>query len=161
MNVKDYFAVQSCLYCVDKLNSYADVSVGDNFISSKSDSRENGKVLNVREGSNTVILRTEKAQRCWESVKELFWWEECTMGQIEDSQKMKERRKNGVNLELLRGGGTSKAYSRALEKMQMGRQRQYELIHTEVEAKRKRQSNPVNRLMSGCKRIFRKFLAKG
>lgn len=52
---KDYFMPERCLYCVDKLNVCADISLGDNY------TVQDDSPL----GSNSVILRTEAGIRAW------------------------------------------------------------------------------------------------
>ena len=48
-DAKRYFSPERCLYCVDKLNQFADVSVGDNYTKRNS----------PRMGSSSVIVRTK------------------------------------------------------------------------------------------------------
>lgn len=62
MKVKDYFVPERCLYCLDKLNRHADISLGDNYIAGNKDS----------EGQSSVIIRTEIGNRVWEKYKYLF-----------------------------------------------------------------------------------------
>lgn len=54
--VKDYFMPERCLYCVDKLNVCADISLGDNYTG------QNSSEL----GSNSAILRTQRGINAWE-----------------------------------------------------------------------------------------------
>lgn len=54
--VKDYFMPERCLYCIDKLNVCADISLGDNYTQQDSSSL----------GSNSVIVRTERGLKIWE-----------------------------------------------------------------------------------------------
>ena len=51
MKVKDYFVPERCLYCLDKLNQFADISIGDNYIKGQED----------KEGSSIVIVRSKNA----------------------------------------------------------------------------------------------------
>ena len=51
---------ECCLYCIDKLNVNADISVGDNFTDIESSEL----------GSNSVIIRTAKGQKAWELAKD-------------------------------------------------------------------------------------------
>lgn len=53
---KAYFMPERCLYCVDKLNICADISLGDNY-TGKDESEL---------GSNSVIIRTEAGRRAWD-----------------------------------------------------------------------------------------------
>lgn len=54
--VKEYFMPERCLYCIDKLNTCADISLGDNYTGQDSSSL----------GSNSVIIRTEIGQKAWQ-----------------------------------------------------------------------------------------------
>lgn len=59
---KAYFMPERCLYCVDKLNVCADISIGDNY--TKHDSSELG--------SNSVIIRTDVGKSAWDmAISEL------------------------------------------------------------------------------------------
>lgn len=59
VKIKNYFMPERCLYCIDKLNVYADISVGDNY------TQQDSSLL----GSNSVIIRTNIGMTVWESVK--------------------------------------------------------------------------------------------
>lgn len=59
---KDYFMPERCLYCVDKLNVMADISLGDNYTG------QDDSPL----GSNSVIVRTEKGMAAWSAVQDLL-----------------------------------------------------------------------------------------
>lgn len=57
---KAYFMPERCLYCVDKLNVCADISLGDNY-TGKDDSPL---------GSNSVIIRTKAGTKAWSLVRD-------------------------------------------------------------------------------------------
>ena len=57
IEVKPYLKPKRCLYCIDKLNVKADISLGDNYTG------ENDSAL----GSNTVIIRTEFGETAWKN----------------------------------------------------------------------------------------------
>ncbi|MGM9636755.1 MAG: Coenzyme F420 hydrogenase/dehydrogenase, beta subunit C-terminal domain, partial [Eubacteriales bacterium] len=57
---KAYFMPERCLYCVDKLNACADISLGDNYTG-----KDESKL-----GSNSVIIRTQIGQSAWATAKE-------------------------------------------------------------------------------------------
>lgn len=56
VKVKDYFMPERCLYCIDKLNVCADISLGDNYTQQDSS----------RLGSNSVIIRTKRGLDAWQ-----------------------------------------------------------------------------------------------
>ena len=55
IKTKAYFMPERCLYCIDKLNVNADISLGDNYTNINSSSK----------GSNSVIVRTELGKLIW------------------------------------------------------------------------------------------------
>ena len=71
---KAYFMPERCLYCVDKINICADISLGDNY-TGKDDSEL---------GSNSVIIRTQIGANAWAIVKDTL---EIRDVGIEDIQK--------------------------------------------------------------------------
>ena len=84
MKVKDYFQPERCLYCLDKLNMFADISVGDNYTGNNSDLR----------GSNSVIVRTEEGQRIWDKYATAIYCENSSAEQVIASQHLKQRIQN-------------------------------------------------------------------
>lgn len=84
MKVKDYFMPERCIYCLNKLNVFSDLSVGDNYTGKHSDSK----------GSNSVIVRTEEGQRVWKLYSHAFHYEEVEASHIWRGQHLKERTKN-------------------------------------------------------------------
>ncbi len=56
--VKEHFMPERCLYCIDKLNVCADISLGDNYTG------QNSSVL----GSNSVIIRSHIGVSAWEDI---------------------------------------------------------------------------------------------
>lgn len=111
--VKDYFMPERCLYCIDKLNVCADISLGDNY------TQQDSSPL----GSNSVIIRTEQGLAVWEKTASLIECRKVSMDQIMEAQcidwrlnnlyygKLKEqeiKRKSGHNLVLNNGVTTSR-----------------------------------------------------
>lgn len=84
MKVKEYFQPERCLYCLDKLNMFADISVGDNYTGRNSDSK----------GSNSVIVRTDEGQRVWDKYAGAIYCEISSAEHIMASQHLKQRSQN-------------------------------------------------------------------
>lgn len=82
--VKDYFMPERCLYCIDKLNVCADISLGDNYTQQDSSSL----------GSNSVIIRTERGLAAWERVASLIESHKVSMDQIMEAQYIDWRLNN-------------------------------------------------------------------
>lgn len=133
MAVKDYFMPECCLDCVDKLNRYADFSVGDDY------------VTNYKEGSNSLIIRTERATEIWEKVCDLFVSQDCSFDDIAKSQHLELREKDlAVNRQ------------KRLTKIDMGAARRYQEIYERILVERKRNSSLFRRILSKCKRMIKK-----
>lgn len=82
--VKDYFMPECCLYCIDKLNVCADISLGDNY------TQQNSSSL----GSNSVIIRTEIGLAAWQRTAFLLESIEVSVKQIMEAQYIDWRLNN-------------------------------------------------------------------
>ena len=91
MKVKDYFQLERCLYCVDKLNQFADISLGDNYTK---------KQDNIN-GSNSLIIRTIRGERVIEQLASEIEIYEVDIQDIEKSQAMHNRKTNFIYANLL------------------------------------------------------------
>ena len=58
--VKRYFQLERCCYCIDKLNQLADISIGDNYTSHNKDIK----------GTNSLIIRTQQGKQIVEEMRE-------------------------------------------------------------------------------------------
>lgn len=84
MKVKDYFYPERCMYCLDKLNMFADISVGDNYTGEYSDAL----------GSSSVIVRTDQGVRIWEKYQSHFECRKSAAELIKKSQHLARRKEN-------------------------------------------------------------------
>ena len=84
MKLKDYFQPERCLYCLDKLNVYADISAGDNYTGRNSDSK----------GSSSLIIRTDEGLRVWNNLADRFDVHESSCEEVYESQHMAQRQAN-------------------------------------------------------------------
>ena len=82
--MKRYFMPQRCLYCVDKLNVLADISLGDNYTETASSPL----------GSNSVMLRTRRGQDAWEACADLLEMVPVGLGEIQEAQGLAIRLQN-------------------------------------------------------------------
>lgn len=82
--MKRYFMLQRCLYCVDKLNVLADISLGDNYTETASSPL----------GSNSVMLRTERGLEAWNAVRGLLEAVPVGIGEIQEAQGLSYRLRN-------------------------------------------------------------------
>ena len=81
---KAYFMPERCLYCVDKLNAWADISLGDNYTG-----KEESKL-----GSNSVIIRTNAGADAWAAAKDKLEIRPITIGEIQKAQAIDLRLDN-------------------------------------------------------------------
>lgn len=126
MKVKSYFQLEQCLYCVDKMNSFCDISVGDNYTEKHGPEK--------KKGENSLIIRTEMGLKAFESIEEECEKFEVSYDEILSSQKMKERKVNGVYAKLydekkqgkIGKSGIKKqyikSYCKALKQLELGKQ---------------------------------------
>lgn len=84
MKVKDYFQPERCLYCLDKLNMFGDISVGDNYTGKDSD----------RKGSNSVVIRTTVGNEVWQRYSDEFEINSSTEASLRSSQHIENRVNN-------------------------------------------------------------------
>lgn len=84
IQLKKFFQMNRCLFCLDKLNRLADISFGDCYIEGKENPR----------GSSSVIVRTNKGEKYFDKYSYLFVLEKESINKIRKSQNLKSRRTN-------------------------------------------------------------------
>ena len=84
MNLKPYFQLNRCLFCLDKSNIAADISCGDCYIPGAGDSS----------GKSSVVIRTDKGQKVFDKYSHIFTLEPATMEEISSSQQLFNRQDN-------------------------------------------------------------------
>ena len=108
MIVKDFFQAERCLFCYDKLNEEADFSVGDNYT---------GKHAS-KEGTNSLIIRTQKAEMLWNRYAGIFESYESSFEEIRISQhlckKQIQQENNKAYACLRRGRSVESGYPQDL-----------------------------------------------
>jgi len=142
MEVKEHFKMERCLYCLDKLNQFADISFGDDYSSSKRDFK----------GASAVIVRSEAGTAAFEACKEEF---EVRVASIEDivrTQHLNKRRDNyyygrlkGLSVALPpiaeelkeETSAYEKAYRSKLAKLKSARKMSYSEIQRSISVKKK------------------------
>ena len=81
---KAYFMPERCGYCVDKLNAYADISLGDNYTG-----QDESEL-----GSNSVIIRTKRGAFAWNVAKDTLEIRNINIEQIRNAQVIDRRLDN-------------------------------------------------------------------
>ena len=86
MRVKTVFCLERCLYCIDKLNQFADISLGDNYTN-----------IHMRyNDSNSVIVRTSRGKAIWDKLlkNKIIEAVEIPTSEIRSSQLINTRVEN-------------------------------------------------------------------
>lgn len=156
---KAYFMPERCLYCVDKLNVCADLSLGDNY------TEKDASTL----GSNSVIIRTQAGASAWAAAQGQLETRDIGIKEIQQAQAIDWRLDNlyfgdlnaeriGNNLDLNNGVPREKdpeAFTQALKtglkKLQAGEI--YDMNPTALQReiqKDNKKPNPVIRFMKRC-----------
>ena len=91
MQMKEFFCLERCLYCLDKLNQFADISFGDNY--TQTPLPEN---MNRKEGTSCVILRTKLGVEIFSKYRDDFLIANLPPNEIYNSQHVGERMKNFI-----------------------------------------------------------------
>lgn len=81
---KAYFMPERCLYCVDKLNVCADISLGDNYTG-----KDESKL-----GSNSVIIRTQAGMDAWKRIQDQLEIRAVDLTDIQNAQVITRRLDN-------------------------------------------------------------------
>ncbi len=81
IKIKDFFQPECCLYCLDKINIFADISLGDNYTKQHRDYM----------GSSSVIIRTKVAKKYWDKYSAFFECDECSEEIFVKSQHLNRR----------------------------------------------------------------------
>ncbi len=87
MIMKDFCKMERCLYCLDKLNAFADFSVGDNYTGRD----------NFVGGANSLIIRTSLGRSVWGKVCDEYKTATASFRDICESQKLAEKAINYRN----------------------------------------------------------------
>lgn len=166
---KAYFMPERCLYCVDKLNACADISLGDNY-TGKDDSKL---------GSNSVIIRTQSGMNAWLAAKDKLVVCDIGVEDIQKAQAIDWRLDNlycgdlkaaqiGTSLDLNPGvpreqetASFAHAWKTNLQKLKTGAV--YDTDPTALKkqiAKDNKTTNPIWRFMKGCYRFLRRRMAR-
>lgn len=155
MRVKSYFQPERCHYCLDKLNQFADISVGDNYTGKNSDDK----------GSNSVIIRTKQGEEFFNKCKNLFNVNSCKLNEIAVSQKINLRKRNlkfaklknieglldGFNLENVEiTANDKKTYKYYMDILKLGENKKYDEINKMCRASES----------TGFRKIYLKVLKK-
>lgn len=164
---KAYFMPERCLYCVDKLNACADISLGDNY-TGKDESEL---------GSNSVIIRTKIGETAWDAVKDMLEIRDITITDIQKAQAIDIRLSNlyfgdlkvkkiGNGLDLNKGIPREKENVSFMHDMKIGLKKLragaiYDINPAELKKqirKDNKMSNPAVRFVKRCYHYIKRKL---
>ena len=91
MQMKDFFCVERCRYCLDKLNQFADISFGDNYTETPLPAQINKKL-----GTSCLIIRTERGAKIFDKYRDDFLTQELSAQAIYKSQNIEARKANYI-----------------------------------------------------------------
>ncbi len=89
--VKRYFQLERCCYCIDKLNQLADISIGDNYTSHNKDIK----------GTNSLIIRTQQGKQIIEEMRDKIESYPISIEEIYQAQKIDIKKKQVDNIKIL------------------------------------------------------------
>lgn len=84
IQLKPYFQLNRCRYCIDKLNMLADISCGDCYIPG----------INNILGESNIIIRTQTGRDALELCKNTLTISPVEFGEIKESQHLKDKLSN-------------------------------------------------------------------
>ena len=90
MSLKPYFQLHRCLFCCEKVNSFADISFGDCYIPEKSELK----------GKSSVIIRTKKGKTIFDKYSFFLTREKESIERIRDSQQLTELKNNAEYIKV-------------------------------------------------------------
>jgi coenzyme F420-reducing hydrogenase beta subunit/polysaccharide pyruvyl transferase WcaK-like protein len=138
MKVKDYFQLERCIYCTDKLNQYADISFSDCYIVGKENPHR-----------SNIIIRTERGNKTWQKYSNLFEFEKVSFESIKKSQKISKKKENLEYATSLVKGKKTKKLKKILRKIEIGRKNKFKLIKIVEEQLKNNVEYAVNGLKIG------------
>lgn len=113
MQLKPFFQLNRCLFCLDKLNVSADISFGDCYIENRTSVH----------GKSSVIVRTEKGKGVFDRYSHLFTLERIDVREIGKSQGLANLSSRLDNVRILirrkdiyKQAGPANSVSKAAEK---------------------------------------------
>lgn len=147
MQMKDFFCFERCLYCLDKLNRFADISFGDNYTQA-----ELPAPMNRQRGTSNVILRTDRGVEVFKRFANLFYLCKASPLAVAQSQSLNVRANNfiygeyksaevgyAVNVvpenfscNAYESPAHKKNYERLLAKQKLGREENFPAVAAEV-----------------------------
>jgi len=118
IQIKDYFQLERCLYCLDKLNRQADISFGDCYITGRKNP-----------GRSSIIIRTRKGKEIWEKYSHMFNKEKSSIESIKKSQCISRKKENLDFIKGIKGRTNSYKLKKKQKRINFGRKREFNKIN--------------------------------
>ncbi len=142
MNVKEFFCPERCLYCLDKLNPFADIATGDNYTGQ----------FSKPNGTSCLFIRTELGEKIFDRYKHLFAVDKVDADLIAKTQNIELRKNNFIysvyksaevgysinelppknSAEFSEKISNRREYARLLLQIRMGLKRNFPAVHAEL-----------------------------
>ncbi len=143
MEVKDYFELERCLYCLDKLNHHADISIGDNYINKSRDIK----------GANSIIIRTNKGKEAFNTQKDSFIIKKEHLKDLLVSQNIKKKCVNLTFWNIKQNNLTSipsniiQKYKEALNKIEISKSDNlYSRIQEDIQIQKNKKNKVIKKI---------------
>lgn len=154
MQMKDFFCLERCRYCVDKLNQFADISFGDNYTKIALPAP-----MDLVKGTSNIILRTERGVEIFEHFADKFYLHEIPATEIIKTQGLSTRAQNlifgeyksaevgysinvvpaNISCNAVDSTDHQKTYRTLLEKQKLGREENFPAVAASVSARKFKQ----------------------
>ncbi len=119
--IKEYFQLERCLYCLDKLNREADISFGDCYIAGKE-----------YPGRSSIIIRTKKGKKVWNKYSAIFNLERSSVKSIAKSQDISQKRENLDFAKMISKGKRTKKLKKRKREVKLGEEAKFEKIERSI-----------------------------
>lgn len=150
MRMKDFFCLERCRYCLDKLNQFADISFGDNYTKV-----ELPAPMNIEKGTSNIILRTDRGVKIFEQFADKFYLHEIPAKVLIKAHNLNGRKSNFVfseyksaevgysinivpakiSCEIVDSAEQQNTYRTLLGKEKLGREKNFPEVAASVSAK--------------------------
>ncbi|MBE8952341.1 MAG: Coenzyme F420 hydrogenase/dehydrogenase, beta subunit C-terminal domain [Quinella sp. 1Q7] len=150
MHVKDFFCLERCRYCLDKLNQFADISFGDDYTRI-----DLPAPMERDKGASNVILRTNRGVEVFERFADCFYVHEISARDIVKAHGLNVRKQNivfgeyksaqvgypinvvpaKISFDATDSTEHQNTYRTLLGKQQLGREKNFPAVAADVAAK--------------------------
>lgn len=146
MKVKDFYQLERCMYCVDKLNQCSDISVGDNYTDEH----------NSNLGTSCIIIRSECGREIWNRYTNDFNSWRIEKDKIWNSQNLDERKKNYYFLKIKESNDIIVPFTNYTNDNWDNYKLEYQKKIESINLGRKNEIGNINKILKKRESIYRK-----